>query len=79
MGGSDGGVNRPERLWRRGELRGDTGHGCDFPPAGGDIVQGLDDVAALLGGEVPQADPALDPLDVRRRWGTGGVPIVNCT
>ena len=29
-----------------------------------------------VGGEVPQAEP-LEPLEVRRRCGTGGVPIEN--
>lgn len=68
IGGRVGGVKRPEDLEdRRGEERGDT--------AGGETVQAA--VAAAGGGELPQAEPLL-PLLVRRRCGTGGVPIENC-
>ena len=76
IGGNEGGVNLPDLEWRRGEDRGDdTGQGTERPPGGGDTVHGLE----LPGGEVPQAEPALEPLEVRRLCGTGGVPIVNCT
>lgn len=77
IGGREGGVKRPERLWRNGELRGETtGHGTERPPGGGDTVHGLE----LAGGEVPNVPlPAEEPLEVRRRCGTGGVPMVNCT
>jgi hypothetical protein len=69
MGGREGGVKRPEeREWRRGEERGETLQCCCW--CCGETVQ------LLLGGELPQAEP-LEPLEVRRRWGTGGVPMEN--
>jgi hypothetical protein len=65
IGGREGGVKRPEeREWRRGEERGER------LQAGGETVQ------LVVGGEVPQAEP-LEPLEVRRRCGTGGVPMEN--
>ena len=67
IGGRVGGVKRPEeRDERSGEERGDQGEAA----VGGDTVHGM------LGGELPQAELLL-PLLVRRRCGTGGVPIEN--
>lgn len=67
MGGREGGVNRPDLEWRRGEDLGEMVQGWD---CGGDTVH------EAFGGELPQAELLL-PLLVRRRWGTGGVPMEN--
>ena len=76
MGGSEGagGVNRPDREWRRGEDLGETVQAGGW--VGGDTVQPPE---AGPGGEVPHAELELEQELVRRLWATGGVPMENWT